>query len=104
MPIYSKRMQLAAQFATAARLYAEAVALLTADSLKSPHDYNRLLQAVQEAQQGAEFARLTFQEHVESASARSVNGAGVLGKIAELKLSHYRQSTVLEKAGRLRTP
>jgi hypothetical protein len=65
MPVHSKRMQLAAQFATAARLYAEAVVLLTANSMKSPHDYNRLIQAVQQAQQRAESAMLAFQEHVD---------------------------------------
>jgi hypothetical protein len=65
MPIYSERMQLAAQFATAARLYAEAVVLLTADSVKSLHDYNRLLETVQKTEQRAESAGLAFQEHID---------------------------------------
>jgi hypothetical protein len=65
MPIHSKQMQVAAQFATAARLYAEAVVSLTADSVRSSHDFNRLLENVQKAKQRAESAELAFQEQLD---------------------------------------
>jgi hypothetical protein len=63
--IHSKRMQLAAEFSTAARLYAEAVVSLASDSVGSAQDYYRLLENVQKAQQRAESAGLAFQEHAD---------------------------------------
>jgi hypothetical protein len=47
MTVHSKRMQLAEEFATAARLYAEAVVWLTSDSGASAQDYYRLLEKLQ---------------------------------------------------------
>jgi hypothetical protein len=60
----SKR-QLAEQFATAARLYAESVALFTrsADML-SLEQYNRLRKGAEEAQRRAEATGVAFEEHV----------------------------------------
>ncbi|MFL6351560.1 MAG: hypothetical protein ACJ74Z_06895 [Bryobacteraceae bacterium] len=65
MPICPERVQqLAEQFATAARLYAEAVVLLTTDPVKSTHDYTQLFNAVDEAQRRVESTGLAFREHV----------------------------------------
>jgi hypothetical protein len=57
---------LAAQYATAARLYAEAVVLLTADSLhQSWDDYDYHLQKVEEAARRVKAADVALQEHVD---------------------------------------
>jgi hypothetical protein len=65
MIIHSKRRQLSEEFATAARLYAEAVVSLTSDSGASAHDYYRLRDNVQKSKQRAESAGIAFQEYVE---------------------------------------
>jgi hypothetical protein len=65
MPVHSKRKQLAAHFATAARLYAEAVVSLTSGPDGSAYDYYRPLENVQKAKQYAESAALAFQECVD---------------------------------------
>jgi hypothetical protein len=70
------RRQLAEQFAIAARLYADSVALLTRDNGMMPSDkdngmmpsdkYHRLRKAAEEAQRRAELAGKSFEEHVDS--------------------------------------
>ena len=62
----SIRQQLAQEFATAARLYAEAVVLFTSLGTIPNDKYTRLRDAVREAQERAEIARVTFEEHVDS--------------------------------------
>jgi len=58
------RRQLAEQFAIAARLYAEAVVLVTRDPQVMEGDYQRLCKEVMRAQARAESAGLAFEEHV----------------------------------------
>ena len=58
------RRQLAEKFATAARLYAEAVVVLTRHPTKSEQDYNRLLKTTEKAQNRSEAAAVAFKEHV----------------------------------------
>jgi hypothetical protein len=65
MTVHSKRRQLSEEFATAARLYAEAVVSLTSDSGASAHDYYRLRDNVQKAKQRADSAGIAFEEHVD---------------------------------------
>src|SRR5262245_25575770 len=61
-----RRRQLSEQFATAARLYAEAVVLLTLNhSRMSQNDYERLREAAEEARQHSEAMGIAFEEHVE---------------------------------------
>jgi hypothetical protein len=61
----SKR-QLAEQFAAAARLYAESVALFTRSAVtQSSEQYNRLRRGAEEAQQRAEATGVAFEEHVD---------------------------------------
>jgi hypothetical protein len=56
---------LAQDFATAARLYAEAVVVLTISSATtSANQYDRLCQAVEEARRHSEAIGIVFQEHV----------------------------------------
>jgi hypothetical protein len=59
---------LAEQFAIAARLYAESVALLATSSagVMSPEEYGHLRQKAETAQQRAEAAGLAFEEHLDS--------------------------------------
>jgi hypothetical protein len=59
------RRQLVERFATAARLYPEAVVVLTRRQMKS-EDYERLLAATKEAQSRSEAAAVAFEEHVAS--------------------------------------
>jgi hypothetical protein len=60
------RRQLAEQFATAARLYAETVVLLTRNPMKSEQDYNRLLEERKMAHNRSEAAAVAFEAHVAS--------------------------------------
>jgi len=62
---WTKR-RLAEQFAIAARLYAEAVVLLTCPTGGVPRDYGRLLESVEAARKELEDSGAAFQEHVES--------------------------------------
>jgi len=58
---------LSEQFATAARLHSEAVALLTANAPNRPrHEYIRLRDAAEEARRRSESARVAFERHVDS--------------------------------------
>jgi hypothetical protein len=64
---YEKRRELAVQFAIAASLYAESVALLTRDGgLIPPEEYDRLRKEAEEGRLRAEEAGISFEEHVES--------------------------------------
>ena len=67
-PIFcATRRQLADEFAIAARLYAEAVVLLTRESgTMARTEYARLREAVDEARQQADSMGMAFDEHVES--------------------------------------
>jgi hypothetical protein len=58
--------QLAQEFATAARLYAEAVVLVTSLGAMPNPKYTRLRNDARAAQERAEIARVTFEEHVDS--------------------------------------
>src|SRR4051794_21882278 len=58
------RRQLADAFATAARLYAEAVVEYTRSARVSQDEYNRLHHAAEAAQQRSEECRIAFEEHV----------------------------------------
>lgn len=59
--------QLAEQFATAARLYAEVVVLLTSSrKTLSQAEYDRLCRAVEDAQQRSEAMGIAYEEHVAS--------------------------------------
>ena len=58
------RRQLAEKFATAARLYAETVVLLTRYATNPEQDYNRLLAATEKAKNRSEAAAVAFKEHV----------------------------------------
>jgi hypothetical protein len=61
------RQQLAPQFDIAARLYAEAVVLLTRDfPVVSPEKYNQLRNAAETARRDAEAMGIAFEEHVDS--------------------------------------
>jgi hypothetical protein len=57
------RRQLAEAFATAARLHAEAVVLLTRNSI-DPRDYIHLVDLALKAQERAEAAGIAFEEHI----------------------------------------
>ena len=57
------RRELASEFATSARLYAEAVAILTS-GLNYGLDFENLRLAMRRAQERAEEARVAFEEHV----------------------------------------
>ena len=60
------RLHLADEFATAARLYSEAVVALTGNSVSmSRNNYDRLLQDAAKARERSEAARIAFQEHVD---------------------------------------
>ena len=61
-----KGRHLAEQFATASRLYAEAVALLTCEPAISHIEYYRLVKAAEESRQRSEAARIAFEEHVKA--------------------------------------
>jgi hypothetical protein len=68
--------QLAEKFATAARLYAEAVVVLTRHPTKSEPDYNRLLKATGKAQNRSEAAAVAWNtSHYISAARRKVSMA-----------------------------
>jgi hypothetical protein len=59
--------RLSEEFSLAARLYAEAVARLTGDLVTaSGRDYQRLCDAVEQAQARSELAGRKFKEHVAS--------------------------------------
>ena len=60
------RRQLAEQFATAARQYAETVVLLTRNPMKSEQAYNRLLEETRMAHNRSEAAAVAFEGHVAS--------------------------------------
>jgi hypothetical protein len=61
------RRKLSEQFATAARLYAEAVVVFSSTSLTvSQDEYNRLRKATEEVRGRAEAIGIAFEEHVES--------------------------------------
>jgi hypothetical protein len=61
------RRQLARQFAIAARLYAEAVVMLTRDpGTVSNWDYGRLREAAEQAQARSESTGRAFEKHVDS--------------------------------------
>jgi hypothetical protein len=62
----SMRQKLAQEFATAARLYAEAVALVTGSDTMANDPYIRLRNAARAAQDRAETARIAFEEHLDS--------------------------------------
>jgi len=71
------RRQLAEKFATAARLYAETVVLLTRYPSNPEQDYNRLLAATEKAKNRSEAAAVAFEEHVAShqcGSPQSIDG------------------------------
>jgi hypothetical protein len=58
------RSELANQFAIAARLYAEAVVMLT--RLSQERDFSRIRQSAAAAQRRCEDARVAFEEHIDS--------------------------------------
>ena len=59
--------QLSEEFATTARLYSEAVTLLTSNAPNlQPHEYNRLRHAVEEAQRRSEGAGIAYEEHLDA--------------------------------------
>jgi len=59
------RGELAAQFATAARLYAEAVVVLTSSFSSNSHlKYEQLVERAHEVQRRSDLARIAFEEHV----------------------------------------
>jgi hypothetical protein len=61
------RRQLAEQFATAARLYAEAVVLCTHEPLwMASGEHKRLRLSARRAQERAESARCAYEEHLDS--------------------------------------
>jgi hypothetical protein len=61
------RRQLAEHLSTAARLFAEAVALFTGRSaMRSDNEYDRLRDAARAAQLRAEQSRVAFEEYVDS--------------------------------------
>ena len=60
----AKRRHLAEEFATAVRLYAEAVVDLTVSSRVSQDEYRRLLHAAEAAHRNSEAARAKFEEHI----------------------------------------
>ena len=62
----SIRQQLAQEFAAAARLYAEAVVLVTSLGTMPNDKYTRLRDAARAAEARAEIARVRFEEHVDS--------------------------------------
>jgi hypothetical protein len=68
IPICCKaRHELAQQFAIAARLYSEAVVLLTRESpAMSSEKYEQLRNAAEKAQRDAEAMGIAFEEHVDS--------------------------------------
>jgi len=66
------RRELANQFAIAARLYAEAVVMLT--SASPQQNYSHLRDKAHEAQRRAETIRVAFEEHVDSHCGVRTNG------------------------------
>ena len=58
------RRRLSEEFATAARLYAEAVIEYTRSARVSKPEYQRLRQAAEAAQRHSEEGRIAFEEHV----------------------------------------
>jgi hypothetical protein len=58
------RRHLADEFATATRLYAEAVVEYTRSARVSQDEYHRLRHAAEAAQRRSEEARIAFEEHV----------------------------------------
>ena len=65
-PAYEIWRTLSEQFATAARLYAEAVAAFSSTPLTvSQDEYNRLRKAAEEAQGRSEAMGMAFEKHVE---------------------------------------
>jgi hypothetical protein len=64
-PSCDVRRSLGANFATAARLYAEAVVLLTHYGVADPQKYERMRKAVKEAQEKAQQAAVQFEEHID---------------------------------------
>ena len=58
------RRNLADAYATAARLYAEAVVTLTSDTPSSTPEFTQLHLAAQQAQERTEASRVAFEEHV----------------------------------------
>lgn len=60
------RRKLADQFATAARLYAEAVVAFTSPPTISLDEYKRLRKAAEEARKRAETIEVAYEEHVAS--------------------------------------
>jgi hypothetical protein len=60
------RQEMAAEFATAARLYAEAVVAFTRNDLgqMSRHRYDQLLKSTQQARRRSEKAGIAFEEHI----------------------------------------
>jgi hypothetical protein len=59
------RRKLAEEFAIAARMYADTVALLTRGGTTPGEKYDQLRRAAEEARQRAETARILFEEHVD---------------------------------------
>ena len=59
------RLELANQYATAARLSSEAVAVMLAAPIRTMLDYEGLRKRAAKAQEAAEAARIAFEEHVE---------------------------------------
>ena len=60
------RRMLSERFATAARLYSEAVVAFTSSRTVPQDEYNRLRKAVEDAQERAEVTQVAYEEHVES--------------------------------------
>jgi len=65
------RRELAEQFAISARLYAEAVVMLTRPSVAPRRGYEDLRAAAVDAQRRAEGAAAAFEEHVETHNCQS---------------------------------
>ena len=59
-----EREELARRFSIAARLYAEAVVMLTRDS--PGHDYRSQSESTARARERCEVARLAFEQHLDS--------------------------------------
>ena len=59
------RRRLAEEYATAARVYAEAVVMLTRNQANSHIDYSRLREAAEKARERSEATRVAFEEHID---------------------------------------
>ena len=68
---------MAEEYAIAARVYAEAVVMLTRKAANSHVDYRQLVEATQKAQQRAEAAGTAFEEHLQ------LHGCGAEQKAAD---------------------